>query len=205
MAIIGLPRWDNPDAYYSQTNNVVEAIIQKTGANRRLESCGPTSAIMLIDAIGCQDNLKIKTPGGWVPQPEDVLTAWFNDPRNYDTMRAVRSDIDPSTIMGNEVPQWYQCAVPAVFDVSCKFSFGLNKMLSCDAISDGRGVMVALKNPGHYVAIVAVDPEKNLVIYHDPWPNNPWPASLSGQPGAKRQISFDEFLANAKDFRIEIW
>jgi hypothetical protein len=202
MSIIALPRWNDPRAYYSQTNNVVEAILQKTGANRRLESCGPTAAVMLLDAIG---KLKLtKTPGGWEPQPEDLLAAWMNDPRNADAMRLFRDDIDPADIMGNEVPQWYEPAIDDVFGVPAKFHPGVSLDAIVRALMANRGVLVTLKSPGHYVGIVAIDTTAAEVIYHDPWPANPWPAALKGTPGACRRVSWSTMSDNLKPYRVEI-
>jgi hypothetical protein len=200
--IIGLPRWQAPDAYYSQTNNVVEAILAKTGANRKLESCGPTSAVMLVDALGALH--PTMTPGGWQPQPEDLLAAWMNDPRNYGAMRHIRSDIDPANIMGNEVPQWYEVAVPAVFGVKARFYWGSGTAEICRAMTNGRGVMVALKKPGHFIAIVAVDMDIGEAIYHDPWPDNAWPIYNQGKPGAGRRVKFADLADNLQGYRVEI-
>lgn len=202
MAIIGLPRWNEPDAYYNQTNNVVETVLVKTKADRKLETCGPTAACCILDALGA--NIKTLSPGGWDIQPEDMLAAWFNDPRNYDAMRRFRGDIDPATIMGNEVPQWYEAAIPAVYGVKARFYWGASLLEIHQALRNGRGVLVCLKDPRHYVGIVAEDTEQDQFVYHDPWPNNPWPANLRGQSGRSRSVDCDELAANLQPFRIEI-
>lgn len=199
--LITLPRWDDPDAYYSQTNNVVETILAKTGANRKLETCGPTAAVMLLDAIGRLE--QIDTPGGWIPQPEDVLACWFNDTRNYTAMRAIRGDIDPAAIMGNEVPQWYEAAIPAVFGVKARFHHGIGHGYFIDALKAGRGLLCTLIKPGHYIAIVGYDTDTREVIYHDPWPGNPWPARYQGKPGRGRRLTVEE-QANLKPYRVEV-
>jgi hypothetical protein len=202
--IIGLPRWNAPDAYYSQTNNVVEAVIRKAKgtATGWLETCGPTAAVMLLDAV---DKLETtRTPGGWEPQPEDILAAWMNDARNADAMALFRDDLDPNAVFGNQVPQWYEPAVDAVFGVRAKFEPGVSLVAIGRALEAGRGVLVTLKNPGHYIAIVAFDPQANQLIYHDPWPNNPWPAALQGKPGAGRRVNSTILLENLKPYRVEI-
>lgn len=200
--IIGLPRWNEPDAYYSQTNNVVETILVKCKADRRLETCGPTAAVCILDALGKLP--AILTPGGWRPQPEDILAAWFNDPRNYGIMRELRGDLDPAVVMGNEVPQWYSAAIDCVFDVPAMFYWGNSAAEIIKALQDGQGVMATLKSPGHYIAIVAADMDTGEVIYHDPWPNNPWPARNKGQPGRCRRVTFDELTDNLQPWRVEI-
>jgi hypothetical protein len=65
-------------------------------------------------------------------------------------------------------------------------------------------VMVALKDPGHYIAIVAYNPQTNEVIYNDPWPGNYWPVGLRGTPGFNRAIAASELIANCKPYRVEI-
>jgi hypothetical protein len=200
--IIGLPRWDNPDAYYSQTNNVVETILAKTKADRKLESCGPTAAVCILDALGALG--QVMTPGGWIPQPEDLLAAWMNDPRNYDAMRRFRSDIDPSSIMGNEVPQWYEAAIPAVFGVKARFYWGSGQPEISQALRNGRGVLITLQTPGHYVGIVADDVDARQFVYHDPWPGNSWPYAMAGKPGRCRRVGYAELSTNIKVYRVEI-
>jgi hypothetical protein len=200
--IIGLPRWDHPDAYYSQINNAIEAKLKKSGVNDWLESCGPTSAVCILDALGA--DVQIMTPGAWLPQPEDILTLWFNDPRNYPAMRIRRPDVDPATIMGNRVPQWYELAIPAVFGVKARFYWGASKVEITMALQNGRGVMACLKKPGHYIAIVAEDITTGEFIYHDTWPGNQWPASMTGKPGRCRRVSYSELASNVQGFRVEI-
>lgn len=199
--LITLPRYDDPDAYYSQTNNVVETILAKTGANRKLETCGPTAVVILLDALGRLE--QIDTPGGWDMQPEDVLACWFNDPRNYPAMRAIRGDVDPASIMGNEVPQWYEAAVPAVFGVRAQFISIIGPATIKSALEKGRGILATLIKPGHYIAIVGYDTDTREVIYHDPWPGNPWPARYVGKPGRLRRLTVEE-QANLKPYRVEV-
>jgi hypothetical protein len=199
--LITLPRYDNPEAYYSQTNNVVETILQKTKANRTLETCGPTAAVIVLDALAKLP--EIKTPGGWLPQPEDVLACWFNDPRNYTEMRKIRPEIDPADIMGNEVPQWYEPAIQAVFGVRAVFCWGISAQIIRNVLESGTGILATLKKPGHYIAIVGYDTDTGEVIYHDPWPGNPWPARYAGKPGRLRHLRLEE-ISNLQPFRVEI-
>ena len=199
--LIALPRWDNPDAYYTQTNNVVETILKKTGASFTLATCGPTAAVIILDALG--HDVLFKTPGGWEMQPEDALAAWFNDPRNYAKMRLYRSDIDPAELMGNEVPQWYEPALGDVFGTKGRFYWGCTEQQIFQALKNGRGVLATLVKPGHYIAIVGYDTDTGAVIYHDPWPGNNWPERYKGQSGRARQLNRFE-LSNLKPFRVEI-
>jgi len=199
--LITLPRALDPDAYYSQTNNVVETILAKCKADRKLETCGPTAATIIVDALG--KLLPIVAPGGWKPQPEDVLAAWFNDPRNYDAMRRARDGIDPASIMGNEVPQWYPPALAAVFGVRSTFAWGFSFDLVREEIERGLGVLATIKNPGHYIAIVGVDIDRRELLYHDPWPGDPWPGRYKGFGGQCRRL-YELELVNIQPYRVEI-
>jgi hypothetical protein len=129
---------------------------------------------------------------------------WFNDPRNYAKMRVLRDDIDPASIMGNEVPQWYERAVKDCFGVSARFYWGASVADIERALYNGRGVLATLVEPGHYIAIVAGDNGTGEFIYHDPWPNNKWPEHLQGTPGRSRRIKYADLCKNIKQFRVEI-
>jgi hypothetical protein len=196
-----LPRAENPDAYYTQTNNVVEQILAKTGADDKLETCGPTSAVILLDALGMLGG--VRCPGGWEPQPEDMLALWFNDPRNYGIMRTFRDNLDPASIMGNRVPQWYEPAINSVFSVRARFYWGCTVDQIYTALRNGRGVLACMKKPGHYVAIVGFDTDTSEAIYHDPWPDNGWPARYVGTNGRARRLNVEE-MQNLQAYRVEV-
>lgn len=200
--IIGLPRWNDPDAYYSQVNNAVEAMLRKSGVSQPLESCGPTSAVCILDALGA--NIDIMTPGGANIQPEDALTCWMNDPANHTALKVFRDNVDPVTFMCNQVPQWYMASIPAVFGVKAQFNWGAGIDELSKALKAGRGVMLTLVKPGHYIAIVAQDLDSGEFIYHDPWPDNYWPAYNKGKPGFARRVRYADLMANIKAYRVEV-
>lgn len=192
----------DPATYYTQTNNPLEQELGKTGANRRLESCGPTSAVMLLAACGL--NTAIICPGAYKPQPEEVLADFFNDPANYADLKADRSDVNPEAVMGNEIPQWYPVAINAVFGVACFFSWGIDWNLIKNAIDHNVGLMVCTVNPGHFLAIVGYDDVTNEVIYNDPWPANRWPTGGDNGPGFNRRVSYDKLKENLAGYRIGV-
>lgn len=201
--VITLPRWNHPDAYYSQENNAVESMLKKSSApSGWLETCGPTAAVTILDALGA--NIDIMTPGGWKPQPEDLLTLYLNDPRNERDLIMTRNNLRPDSIMGNRVPQYYQAAIPAVFGVPCRFEFGINPSLIIAALRAGRGLVLCMVKPGHYIAVVGYDTETNETIYHDPWQGNRWPARYAGKPGRLRRVTDSELAENFQGYRIEI-
>jgi hypothetical protein len=199
--IRGTKKFDDRSTFSIQTNNATETLLSKVLPKDSrgipvgwLESCGPTSAINVIDSMGL--DTKIKTPGGWSPQPEDVLFDWFSDQRNYPVMKLARSDIDPKDFLGNEVPQYYPDAVLAVFGVKAKYHESVGFTTISALVSGGEGAMICLKSPGHYLAVVAYDEATKELIYRDSWPGR------TGKDGFNLRMNADEYNANTKKFAI---
>jgi hypothetical protein len=119
-------------------------------------------------------------------------------------MKAVRGDVNPASIMGNEVPQWYEVSIPAVFGIKAKFHWGctIDDLHKC--LYNKRGALVTLKSPGHYIAIIADDAGTSEFIYHDPWPGNNWPVYNQGKPGAGRRVKYADLMKNVQSYRVEI-
>ena len=199
--IRGLKYWNDKSTYYTQTNHPTEELLRKEDGKGYLETCGPTSAVNILAARG--DDIVIKTPGSYKPQPEEILTDWFNDPRNYAHMQALRDGVDPAVYMGNEIPQYYPAAIMAVFGVRAFFYWGSDWDHVTMALSLQRGVMLALKKPGHFIAAVAYREIEKAIIYRDPWPGNPWPVEWKNRSGFNRSISGLQ-LENLQPYRIEI-
>lgn len=197
-----LPYGASQDAYYTQTNNSIEAMLKKVGnpAESWLETCGPTSAVTIVHAV--LGNADIITPGGWRPQAEDVLTLFLNDPRNANAFRRIRKELNPEIWMGNRIPQYYGLAIPSLFGLPCRFSYGITYDGVKDCIDRAVGVMVCLKKPGHYVAVVGYNDQG--LIFNDPWPGNRWPSSQAGKPGFHRIMTRAEFDSNVQPYRVEI-
>ncbi len=182
--ITGAKNWQDRARYYAQTNNSVEALLQKTG-RRWLESCGPTSAVMCLDALGVP--VVVRTPGGWSPQAEDVLTLLLNDPRHEADRRVIRAGVEG--IPGNRVPQYYPWAVKLVFGAEARMAMPLTWLQLTEALVAQRAVQICRIEPGHYQAAVAYDDATREVIYHDPWPE--------GQPDGKgfaKRLSEQDWL-----------
>jgi hypothetical protein len=193
--IKGVKFWDNRDYYYTQTNNPTEEILRKRSDGGWLVSCGPTAAVGCIAAMG--HNVYCGCPGGYVPQSEEVLMDYFNDPRNYDALRKARPDTPPEKWHGNEVPQFYSVAVPAVFGVKAEFMYGNDFNKIAAFLEAGRGVQLCLVNPGHYIAAVAYDSAKREIIFNDPWPGR-----FADKDGFNRRMGEAEVKANVKTFMI---
>jgi len=199
--VVGLVRWDDPNTYYSQTNNPTEEILRKEDGEGFLVACGPTAVVNCLAAAG--HKVTVECPGRYYPQPEEVLFDWFNDPRNYKMLEKIRKGIDPEDWFGNEIAQYYPAALLDVFGVPAHFEWGAKYKDVTKAIKNRRGVMLCLKNPGHFIAVVAYKELEQALIYNDPWPGNPWPAKWRGKSGFNRSIAGPE-LENLKPYRIEI-
>lgn len=211
------------DSYFLQTNNPTEEQLRKAGLENFsaasavlegkidsvtldkigksvktfLESCGPTSGVSVIGACCGETALVIRTPGGYLPQPEEVLSDYFNDPANYSTLKAAASWFDPTKLRGNEAAVWYPIAVKAVFGINAKFVGSLTFDQVVSHISKNQGVQIVLKNPGHFLAIVGVDTDKKELIYNDSWPNR-----HSDGNGFNRRMTFEEYQTNVKDSTV---
>lgn len=167
--IVGAMYWNDADKYYIQTNNPTEEMLRKQGIGGFLETCGSTTAVNCLAVHGYE--LEIVCPGGYRPQPEEILNDWFNDPRNYALLEKIRRDIGPRDLPGNRVPQYYPAGVKAVFGLKCEFIWLSTHHQLADLFEEGCSIQLCLKSPSHYVAGVAYDKASSEIIINDPWPN----------------------------------
>ncbi len=193
--IKGARFWDDRDRYYIQTNNPTEEILRKEDGQDWLESCGPTAAVNCLAVLDY--NVEIISPGIYRPQPEEVLTDYFNDPRNYKKLKIERGNISPAQIQGNRVPQYYPLAVREVFDAEAHFIWTKAIAEIVKFFEKSCAVQLCLKNPGHYIAGVAYDHATKEIIYNDPWPG-----FFPDRNGFNRRMNHDEFQMNVKPFAI---
>lgn len=198
--IFGCKNWADKDTYFSQKNNGIEKILKSLDCPTKLETCGPTAACSCLASMG---KIKIFKTGEYFPQQEDILALWFNDFRNYGKMRDCYNFINPEFLCGNEVLQWYPLALKEIFDVRAFYTDGLSIDDIVKSLENGRGSVVCLKKPGHYIAIVAYDFDKNIFIYNDPWDTNPWPEKINF--GFNRRIDAKKLFENLKNFRLEVF
>lgn len=148
--------------------------------------------------------VKCYTVGGWEPQPKDVLALYMNDPSNKKKFLKARDNLEPGNVPGNRVPQYFPVALKDVFGIDATFEWGCSYDQIVEALKAGIGVLICLEDPGHYVAVVAVDTVTEEIIYNDPWPQNYWPVRLTGTSGFNRRMTREEFESNIKPFRIKI-
>lgn len=192
--IRGAPHWSDRSRYFTQVNNPTDEQLRKTGARAYLETCGPTTAVNCLAAIGAP--IDIRCPGPYRPQPEEVLADFFNDPRNYEALRAERNNLDPASLPGNRVPQYYPLGVREVFGARCEFRWGAKWLEIVDELVRGNPVQLCLKSPGHYLAAVAYDDLTDEIVYHDPWP------ARVGGDGFACRMARPEFEASLQPFIV---
>ncbi len=192
--IKGAKFWDDPNRFYSQSNNPTENLLRKRDSASALESCGPTAAVNCLAALGHQ--VDIFCPGTYSPQPEETLLDYFNDPRNADRLQKERADISVDQIPPNRVPQFYPLAVREVFGAVAHFTW-ISGFEIRRHLDTGRTIQVLMRTPSHYIAAVAYDPEANELIINDPWPE--------GRPDGKGfnlRIKMDDLKKQIEPFAI---
>lgn len=192
--IRGAPHWNDRNYYYVQTNNPTETILKKIRFDDWLESCGPTAAVNCIAALGY--DVLITCPGEYRPQPEEVLTDFFNDPVNAQKLKQIR-DIDYAYLPKNRVPQLYPYAIEKVFDVPSFFKWTNDFSDIADCFYVGKTVQLCLENPGHYIAVVAYDEDSDELIYNDSWPDR-----FKDGNGFNRRLSQAEHKNNVKPYAV---
>jgi hypothetical protein len=193
--IVGAQFYADRDRFFSQVNNPSEELLRKTGAVGWLETCGPTAAVNCLAVLGY--DLTIVCPGPYRPQPEEVLSDFLNDPRNYRELSKERTDISPDRMPNNRVPQYYPLAVAQVFGAQGSFIWLTMPEQLPKYLVEGRAVQICLEKPGHYLAAVAFDDEKDEIIFNDPWPDQ-----YPDKNGFNRRIARMTLWVNQKRFAI---
>lgn len=192
----GLPHWQDRNRYYTQTNNSIEAFHKAEGKTKGwTESCGPTSATTILDMMGIM--VEVGTPGGWKPQPEQVLWDYLNDPRNYPKFAQARPNLAPGSVPGNQVPQYYPVAVKEVFGGRCEFRATIRFDDVAQWVAAGKGVQLCLKSPGHYIPAVAFDEQSGELMFHDPFPDR-----FPDGNGFARKLTRAEFQSNVQPYGV---
>ena len=187
--IRGVRLWNDRKTFSIQTNNAVEAILRRLSDDGRgyLESCGPTSAINILDAMGVETRSPSVT--GAIIQPEDFLTLWMNDPANRPTGT-------PDTRPTNEYAAAYPNAIEKIFGVKVTFITKPKYESISALVSSGQGAMLCLITPGHFIAVVAYDEDTQELIYRDPWP------ARTKTDGFNLRMGRAEFESNVKPYAV---
>jgi hypothetical protein len=186
--IKGTKCWDDRKTFSIQTNNSVENLLRLWSGKEKgfLESCGPTAAINVLESMG--HPVAIMSPAMAMIQPEDFLTIWMNDPKNTTGFDA--------TAPVNEYPRAYPNAITKAFGRTCRYLEGQSFEWISSMVSSGTGAMICMRNPGHFLAVVAFDNLTNELIYRDPWPNR------TNTDGFNLRMGKKEFDTNVKPYVV---
>lgn len=186
--ISGVKFWNARNTFSVQTNNSVENLLRRWSGKDRgyLETCGPTSAVNVLDAMGVPTTIMSLTYAKI--QPEDFLTLWMNDPANLGDEKV------PDDRPTNEYAPAYPTAIKKVFGCNVVYleNQGFDKVAAM--VAAGRGAMICLVNPGHFLGVVAYDDATKELIYRDPWPNR------TGTDGFNLRMGQKEFESNVKPY-----
>ncbi len=167
--IRGAPYWNDRQRYYVQTNNPTEQMLKKVGVHDWLESCGSDAMANCAGALG--KDFVLACPGGFQPQIDEVVTGFLNDPRKYADFRRARPGLDPASIPGNRVPQYFPVAARQVFGIEASYFEGPAWNDTVNELLKGHSVQLCLVRPSHYIAAVAYDDGSNEIIFNDSWPD----------------------------------
>lgn len=206
--MIGTLYWNDNKHFNIQTNDPVEELYRKLVNEMKqkypqlhwgyLESCGVNACANCFGATRegrVIIELMTSTPGGYVQQFSHLLIGFLNDPNNYADFEKIRKDISPYAIQGNRVPQYYPFLVQRMFGIKGIFNFGIDINIFKNILNLQYPIQVCLKNPGHYIAIVAYDEINDVFIYHDSWPRN-------GKSGFCEQLPANILKNVLQDFYI---
>lgn len=186
--IKGTKHWNDRKTFSVQTNNAVENLLRLWSGKDTgfLETCGPTSAINVLESMG--HPVAILSSSMATIQPEDFLTIWMNDPKNAPGF--------PTSAPVNEYAKAYPNAISKVFGKACRYLEGQSFEWISSMVAGGMGCMVCLKDPGHFIAIVAFDNVENKLVYRDPWPNR------TKTDGFNLRMGKSEFDINVKPYAV---
>jgi hypothetical protein len=141
--------------------------------------------------------LDCSTSGGYRPQPEQILSDFLNDPHQFADLGRFWNGLDPNLVAGNEVAQWYPCAVQKVFGAPCSFVGAMTVEEAAKHLEAGHSIQICLASPGHFLAIVAWDQDKKEFVINDPWAGR-WPDGT----GWNKRLSVTEFEHNTKPVAV---
>ena len=200
--IVGPEGWNDKYNYIIQTNNPTESFLEKMRLTvpgvHPLQSCGPSAAAICSSILVGYDNIVPKIRGKYKPQPEEVLMDFFQDEKYLKEFLQIRSNFNWKKTHFNEVPQYYPFSVKMVFGVNAEFTWHAKLSYVVSYLKNDYPVQICLKNPGHYIAIVAYDTINEEFHYHDPWPER----FKDGKDGFNRIMTKAEFKNNVKPFAI---
>lgn len=165
--IQGAKYWNEKDkVWYVQTNNAIEAFLQKKYAELGLqvgylESCGISAACTCLAACGYD------MPG----MAEGLLFDFLNSPVNYQKYGDL--GINVRTVFGNQISEAYPLAVSEIFGAAAYVINNATFEQIATLLKTGRAIQFAFSSPNHYNAALAYSDEQAAILRADPWPGDP--------------------------------
>lgn len=199
--IKGTQFWNDRDRFWVQTKNGIEAILRAAlprgtdGVPRGwLETCGPTAAVNVMDSMG--KNIAVKSPTNEPIRPMDYLALWMNTPANWSLLSSIVPGVDPDRLLENEVAPYYPVALQRVFGVQVTYYKDQTFEWLAASVQSGKGAMICLVTPGHFLAVVAYDDTTQELIYNDSWPDR------TRTDGFNLRMKKTEWLSNVKPYTL---
>lgn len=172
-----------------QNDSAVEEILRKLGVPS-LEICGASACVNCLNSLGKDTKVHINKTE---IQPDDLIAIFLNDPKNYPLLLKARSNLNPSILPGNRVPQYYPLVSDLLFNIKAEFRWGID---FTQEMVKGNKVQACLKTPSHYIALT--DYKDGIITFQDSWPQRP---GLSNK-GLNEKISLSELSKNLENWHI---
>lgn len=210
--IKGIKYWNNSSIRYEQTQNATEAIIRKVKIeiNKELkknykeedidinlgylESCGASAFCTIMEGMGILKPADYPQINGQRIQFDDFVMMYLNDPHK---------DIlfYPGNSMDNRWIYSYPTLAKELFNVSSKMHWGASALSFDQAakeLTKGNGIQICLKRPGHYLACIAYDDDKDAILFSDSWGSRP--GNKNG--GWQEVLTRDEYNNNTVNHKL---
>lgn len=189
----GIKKFSDSSIKYDQERNGVEAIIKKVNAANKvnvgyLESCGICAFCTLMEGMEyLSSKLYLTFPTGKKIQFDDAVMVYANDPANgFDNSK-----------MANRVAISYPKLANELFGARAEIVWSIDKNQLVSHLKSSDGIQICLKNPGHWIAVVAYDEDKDEFIYMDSWGSRP-----GLKNGGVHEVMSAKDLSNVQPFYI---
>ena len=130
----------------------------------------------------------------------DSVTAFLNDPGNYVLLSSWRPGLDPSTVLGNEIPQYLAPVANFFFGAYAQFQWVHEPGAIAAQVQAGKAVIFNRKDIGHFICLTAWDAANQQFIYVDPDPH----LHQGSDNWYEARMSVAEFTTWANSFTIVV-
>jgi len=166
--INGILHWNNKNIRYSQNKNASDNMIKKVLSENNiltkynwLEMCGISAFCTIIEGMGFIIEKDYPDVLGLGIQLDDYLAMFMNDPKN-DHIFSGGNTFD------NRVMRNYK----TLFAMMFKYGIAVYSEWTWESLTaeifKGNGALICKKKPGHYVAAIAYDNKKDIILTSDP-------------------------------------